>query len=290
MAEAVIQNVSDTAFWVAHYRGVESSRSDALFRDPLAAVLAGERGKNIAHDIPMGMMTQWIVAVRTVIIDDFLRQAVAEGADTILNLGAGLDTRPYRMELPDSLVWVEADYPWMVEFKERKLAEEKPRCQLRRVDLDLADATERRRVLQEVNASARKMVVLTEGVVPYLSEEEAAPLAEDLRALDHARYWIVDYFAPQVMKFRERRGMGKKMRNAPFKFAPQDWHGFFAQHGWQAKEIRYLTEEGNRLGRPIRLPVVPRMFAKMQGLWATKERRAAFQRFAGYVLLEPKSK
>ncbi len=38
-----IENVSDTARWVAVYRAMESARSDAIFRDPFAERLAGER-------------------------------------------------------------------------------------------------------------------------------------------------------------------------------------------------------------------------------------------------------
>ncbi|MDE3110116.1 MAG: class I SAM-dependent methyltransferase, partial [Acidobacteriota bacterium] len=48
-----MQHVSDTAFWVAHYRAIEGERPDALFHDPLAGVLAGERGRNIAEHMPM---------------------------------------------------------------------------------------------------------------------------------------------------------------------------------------------------------------------------------------------
>jgi O-methyltransferase involved in polyketide biosynthesis len=47
--------------------------------------------------------------IRTVIIDDRIKLAIGEGVDTILNLGAGLDTRPYRMDLPKTLRWVEFD-------------------------------------------------------------------------------------------------------------------------------------------------------------------------------------
>ncbi len=43
--EAAIRNVSDTALWVAMYRAMESERADALFYDPYARVLAGERGE-----------------------------------------------------------------------------------------------------------------------------------------------------------------------------------------------------------------------------------------------------
>ncbi len=137
MATALIGNVSDTAFWVAHHRALESERADALFRDPLARILAGDRGRQIADEMPQPQMTSWAIVIRTCIIDDFIRYAIAQGADMILNLGAGLDTRPYRMELPGSLAWIEVDYPDVIAFKEsRYLAEETERLG-RRLPLSL---------------------------------------------------------------------------------------------------------------------------------------------------------
>lgn len=122
------------------------------------------------------------------------------------------------------------------------------------LDHDLADRSKRRVFLGTVSAYARNMLVLTEGVVPYLSVEEAASLADDLRQLGSVRYWVVDYFSPEATKYRRRKGMDRKMQNAPFRFEPGDWHGFFREHGWQAGEGRYLMEESERLGRPMPIP------------------------------------
>ena len=69
-----IQHVTETAPWVAACRALESSRPDALFHDPLAAGLAGERGFKIARTLPDGL---WVVAIRTVVIDAFLRSAIS---------------------------------------------------------------------------------------------------------------------------------------------------------------------------------------------------------------------
>lgn len=288
MPEQLIGDVSDTAFWVAHYRAVEGERPDALFHDPLAGVLAGERGKKIAEAMPMTFWTGWSVVLRTCIIDDYVRQAIAEGVETILNLGAGLDTRPYRMDLPEGLQWIEADYPHMIEFKEERLANEKPHCRLERVKIDLADVAARRRMLAEVDARASKMLVLTEGVVPYLNEEQAASLADDLRTLRHARYWVLDYFSPEVVKYRGRNNMHQHMQNAPFQFAPDDWWGFFEKHGWRAREVRYYWEEAQRRNRQLHLPWHMRAMFAIRGLFLSKQQREAFQKLAGYVLMEPK--
>jgi O-methyltransferase involved in polyketide biosynthesis len=129
--------------------------------------------------------------------------------------------------------------------------------------------------------------VVTEGVVPYLSAEEVASLAHDLRGLDHAGYWVVDYFHAAAMKYRQRKGMGRAMQNAPFRFAPADWLGFFQEHGWQAREIRYLAEEAERLRRPMPLPRLMKIGIKIAGLFLSKQRRKAVREFMGYVLLEP---
>jgi methyltransferase (TIGR00027 family) len=286
MAHTVLKDVSDTAFWIAHLRHVETERPDALFKDPLAGQLAGNRGKDIANAMPRSMVTAWAIVMRTCIIDSHIRTALAEGADTVLNLGAGLDTRPYRMELPASLDWVEVDYAHIINYKKERLAHETPRCRLTRIKCDLADDAARRRLLGEVNASAKKLLVLTEGFVPYLSTEEVATLADDIRDLDHAKYWLVDYFSPQLLKYRQRQ-FGERTRNAPFKFSPDDWLGFFENHGWRCRQIRYLAEEAERLKRQIELPFWPALLANAQRLLAPSARRDAFKRMAGHILLEP---
>ena len=288
MADTLIENVSDTAFWIAHHRAIETQRPDALFRDPLAGVLAGERGKNIAETMPTSFMTGWAVVIRTCIIDDYIRLALAEGVDTVLNLGAGLDTRPYRMDLPSSLLWIEADYPHMIEFKKERLSQETPRCRLERVSVDLTNRVERHRLFEQANARAKKIFVLSEGVTPYLSPEEVASLAEDLKAMDRVCYWVVDYFAPEMIKFRQGR-LRQKMQNAPFKFAPKDWFSFFQERGWRVKEIRYLSAEGERLGRKLEVPLRVKLLFLPRALFASPEQRARFKKMVGYVLLEPES-
>lgn len=285
MPETLIENVSDTAFWVAHYRALESARPDALFQDPFAGLLAGHHGEKIARSMSGKFMTAWSVTIRTCIIDDYVRFAIAHGVDAVLNLGAGLDTRPYRMDLPSSLYWIEADYPHVIDFKQCRLEKEKPRCRLERVRLDLANPSERLKLLSRTNAGARKILVLTEGVVPYLSVQNVGSLADDLAALDHAAYWVLEYFSPEALKFRIRMAR-RALRNAPFKFDPGDWFGFFGAHGWQCRELRYLADEGDRLRRPLRFPLPLKLILSFRALFASKERRKSFRNFAAYIMLE----
>jgi methyltransferase (TIGR00027 family) len=289
MTDSLIENVSDTAFWVAYHRGREGTRADALFRDPLAAVLAGERGKMIAQAMPSAFFTAWMIAMRTSIIDGFVREAIAAGADTVVNLGAGLDTRPYRMDLPRTLTWIEVDYAPVIDFKTQQLGGEIPRCRLERVQLDLADVAERRKMLSGINARARSMLVITEGVIPYLATEEVGALADDLKALDHVHWWVVDYFSPEAIEYRKRH-MAKRMQNAPFKFEPGDWASFFAGHGWRREELRYIADEAERVRRPVPLPWWMAIGWAFRGVFAGRRQREAFRRLAGYATLVPQVK
>jgi O-methyltransferase involved in polyketide biosynthesis len=65
----LIRNVSDTARWVAAYRAMETARPDALFRDPFADRLAGERGRQIVRELPRGEDSAWSMVVRNVVFD-----------------------------------------------------------------------------------------------------------------------------------------------------------------------------------------------------------------------------
>src|SRR2546423_15569823 len=98
-----IRDISDTARWVAVYRARETERADAAFRDPFARRLAGERGEQIAAAMPFAEKNSWPFVARTWLIDQMIAEQIGQGADMVINLAAGLDARPYRMELPASL-------------------------------------------------------------------------------------------------------------------------------------------------------------------------------------------
>ena len=131
--ESQIRGISDTARWVAVYRARESERPDAVFRDPYARRLAGERGEQIAASIPFAEKHSWPFVARTWDIDQIVRERARQDVDMVVNLAAGLDVRPYRLELPASLQWVEVDLPDLLTYKEAILRSEKPVCALERI-------------------------------------------------------------------------------------------------------------------------------------------------------------
>ena len=284
MKSSAIQDVTDTALWVAAYRALETERDDALFRDPLAARLVGERGFEIAKQMKSAGRVGWAVVIRTCIIDALIQDAIASGIDAVVNLGAGLDTRPYRMNLPSTLRWIEVDFPTMIELKETRLQAEKANCPLERIALDLRDREKRRKLFTDIGLKSKRVLVLTEGVVPYLANDAAAELAQDLRAHDHFKFWVLDYFSSKISRFMRSGRFGRKLKNAPLQFRPDDWTEFFSQQGWHLKTLRSLPEEGEKLGRPFLSP----WWTKIIRLVTSKKRLRALRQMFGYALLEPK--
>ena len=182
MSDPLIRDISDTARWMAVYRARETRRPDAVFRDPFAKALAGERGEQIAKSVGFGEENDWPFVARTYLFDQVIKAQVAAGADLVLNLAAGLDTRPYRMELPASLRWVEVDLPEILDYKEAILGDAKPVCAVERVRLDLSNSDARRGLFSRLARSAGNVLVISEGLVIYLMPAEVAALAEDLAA------------------------------------------------------------------------------------------------------------
>lgn len=273
----LVRNVSDTARWVASYRAQESARSDALFSDPLAEKLAGERGRAIAGSSIRH--AAWALVTRTKLIDDLVATVLRNGTDRVLNLAAGFDTRPYRLPLSSELSWVEADLPALIEEKNQLLEGETPRCRVERVAVDLSVPDARRAFLAQRTAGASAVTIITEGLVVYLDEELVTEMARDFLANPAVRYWILDFNSPRIRQDIVRR-LGRMLDNAPMKFAPPNGVAFFEQLGWKPREIHSLFHAAARVKR---LAWWMRPFALLPG---PNVRDLKDQRWTGVVLLE----
>ena len=245
-----VRNISDTALWVAHYRAVESERPDAHFRDPYARALAGERGARIARSQQFGERNAWAFVARTVLIDRMIADAIRAGVDLVINLAAGLDTRPFRMDLPPALRWIEVDLPGILEYKEQILGAAVSRCSLERVRLDLSEEGARRALFTRLDASARDTLIVSEGLLIYLSPAQVSSLARDLGAQPTFRHWIIDLSSPGLMKMLARQtGQAIVEAGAPFQFAPFEGPDFFRPLGWTPVRVESLLKAARTQNR-----------------------------------------
>jgi methyltransferase (TIGR00027 family) len=208
----------------------------------------GDRGPAIARAMPRAPMVEWGMSVRTSAIDHLIEEAIDLGVDTVVNLGAGLDTRPYRMRLPKALRWVELDFPQIVDLKDAKLIEHAPRCELARIGVDLLDLRARAEVLAHYAAGSKSLLFITEGVLPYFCADDAALLAAELYAAPASRFWIQDF--DNAGSRRLPRGWEAKLQAAPLLLEVTDWFEFFARFGWRPAQVTTNIEESHRIARP----------------------------------------
>lgn len=281
-----IRNVSDTAHWVAMYRAMETDRRDALFRDPYARRLAGPRGEAIVRTMPRGRAMAWAMIVRTAVMDEIILRAVnRDGVRTVANLAAGLDARPWRLDLPMKLTWLDVDLPDIQQYKRDALQGEKPQCQLEWVPADLANADARRSVLAKVASSPGPALVVTEGLLIYLEREQVMALATDLAATPNLRWWLIDIASPGLLKMMGRTWGKGVSQSAPFKFAPEEDTAFFEPAGWKEVEYRSMFEESLRLKRTMLFARFWKVVGRIMTVFNPKKREE-FKRFSGIVLME----
>jgi methyltransferase (TIGR00027 family) len=277
-----IRNVSDTALWVAIYRAMESDRSDALFHDPYARRLGGARGEAIVRAMPNGRSMAWPLVVRVAVMDEIVLRCVAAGARTVLNLAAGLDARPYRLDLPAGLRWLHVDMPEMVDYFREHMAQETPRCRLEFIAADLRDAQRRREVLAQATAEG-PVLVITEGLLIYLEADDVAALARDLHEVAQARWWLADLASPALLRYVANSwGHAVQEGNAPFRFGPREGTAFFAPYGWREAEFRSTWDEAWRLNRKPAAAWLWRVLSWFQ----PRHKVEAGRRMSAIVLLE----
>ncbi|NOT78060.1 MAG: class I SAM-dependent methyltransferase [Bacteriovoracaceae bacterium] len=285
-----INHVSDTALWVAAYRALESKKTNALFKDEFAQILIGQLGKGLASYTQGSRYTAWSVVIRTLIIDELISKILENPfseIDTILNLGAGLDTRPYRMSLPQKINWIEADFPQIIDLKNEKLDRFTPNCQLKRIAIDLTDIDKRKKFLTEISDKSKNILVLTEGVIPYLTNKQAESLACDLYALQNFKLWITEYYSPEILKFLRTPKRLKQMENSPFLFYPDHWFNFFKERGWKEEVTKYFGIETLKYGRTPPTPGwIKELIIKDESIENIAKHQKLIQTYLGYSLYQ----
>jgi len=110
MEESMATFTNDSALMIAHERALETEKGEtALIQDPYARLLAGKKGPDLSDKFGQAcgqfqfedwpeFHKQWTV-VRSKFIDDKINTLATSGCGLqMVNLGAGLDTRVFRLD------------------------------------------------------------------------------------------------------------------------------------------------------------------------------------------------
>jgi methyltransferase (TIGR00027 family) len=178
--EGVDGGVGLTAFLVAAARAIETYRDDSLAQDTYAEHFV--RAAPACADWPVriqqvpegdgnplwGRFARYF-GLRTRVLDDFLLRSVRTGPRQVVLLGAGLDTRAFRLDWPSGCEVFEVDRAGVLEFKHQVLTDLAATPKVKRVTVPVDLRADWVGALTNVGfAPAAPSVWLAEGLLFYL--------------------------------------------------------------------------------------------------------------------------
>ena len=252
--------VGSTSRMMAAVRAIETQRADRLFEDPLAAQLAGD--EMIAEVIPKVKEYENrgtpVVAVRTRFFDDFL-MSVARSIRQVVILGAGMDTRAFRLTWhPDTQLY-EIDKPEVLQLKESLLENSQALCHRHSLSIDLKQPWHDLLVAQGYQIDIPS-VWLVEGVFYYLNENEVHDLLKTISNLSAPTSWLGTDLINTTLILQINNELSKYWR-----YGCEEPETLFATYGWRASVVQPGDEQAH-FGRftykfpPRNLPDVARSF------------------------------
>jgi O-methyltransferase involved in polyketide biosynthesis len=181
------------------------------------------------------------------------------------------------------LHWVDVDFPDILRYKLETLGAAKPNCSYEAIEADLTDAEARKALFARIGARSKRTLVVSEGLLIYLSDADVAALASDLHAAPSFWRWVIDLANPRLLKMMTKSwGAAVASGNAPFKFAPPQGTDFFRELGWAERAYYSTMEEAERLDREMKMMWLWRFL----GRFYPARMREEFRRMSGIVLLE----
>ncbi|GAA1269578.1 class I SAM-dependent methyltransferase [Streptomyces aureus] len=253
-----------TAVGVARVRALETARENALFHDPLALAFATAGGLGPDSALPprgdeasqrRKLGVAFSIIIRTKFLDDLLEQASAAGVRQVVLLGAGMDSRAFRMDWPEGTRLFEVDTAEPLDFKASVLRQERavPRCTRITVPVDLREDWPAA-LAAAGHAPTLPTVWIAEGLLIYLPEDAVELLLTRIGAgsAPGSRMGLTLGSRGVIDRFGADAGPGSAASMWVSEM-PEDPVGWLAGHGWEA-ESHTLRERGAAYGRPISTP------------------------------------
>jgi methyltransferase (TIGR00027 family) len=253
--------VSRTSLTVAAHRARETERDGALFMDPFARRLAGTEGFAAAEEIARASGLLWrhdvpsMFALRTRFFDDAARDAVArQQIHQVVIVGAGMDTRSYRIQRPAGTRLFEVDRPEAFDHKRPILDSTgaRPHCELHIVPADLRDDWIASLIQAGFDANATTLWIV-EGIIYYLAVADAHRLLDDIATHCSPGSTLLVDVAPTLMRDLPELQPWRDALTAmgePFQSFTDDGRAFLAPHGWEA-DARSIADVAQDLGYTV---------------------------------------
>lgn len=251
-----LQGSQQTLLITLYGKAMDNRSAQPLLHDELADEIV----RRIDYDFgrfPLNPGQIAGLALRARVLDDWAREWLAQHPDTIvLHLGCGLDTRVFRINPPADLDWIDVDYPEVIELRRELMPERYGSYRMLAADASDPDW------LAPI-AGGRAVLVISEGLLPYLREADARALVQRVVDRFPRGQWLCDIYSRCAVRLLQRSWVARRT-GARF----GDW-GFDDPRQMEAWHPRLSFVDEPRLAQRPEVAALP---PRQQWLYRTYDR------------------
>ncbi|HEU4837184.1 MAG TPA: SAM-dependent methyltransferase [Pyrinomonadaceae bacterium] len=232
--------ISKTAFYCCGVRMQDAERDKPVCGDTYAKAFMNEQGLQILETFKDETRPNTSNVARHRLIDDLLRKELAANPNlTIVIIGAGFDTRAFRLK---GGTWIELDEPQVITYKDERLPTSTSDNELHRISIDFATDSLEQKLTPF--SGRNPVAIVIEGVLMYLEQAAIDQLLQTLHRLFPQHKLICDlmtrdFFEKNATTIHEKlTGMG-----ATFKFMIDNPEELFLKNGYRQLEKIPIVEQ-----------------------------------------------
>lgn len=213
-----------TALPIAASRAIAHGQPNSLIHDPLAQkFLQGGH----EHLLQRASANTEYMTLRCLIGDDLVTKEHTQGVRQVVSLGAGMDSRAFRLNLPGTTVF-EVDKPDLFKFKEPLVKDVSLTCTARKTVTGTLGEIKLGQALQREGFDPQQPTTwLMEGLLPYLTRPVMQSVAQDIGQLSAPGSGL---WGDSFSKTSVDRGM--VFHGVPFASGWDDYDALFRKAGF----------------------------------------------------------
>ena len=200
----------------------------------------------------------WGTLLRTQVFDQIAREFIDQNPDGfVVNLGAGLCTRYFRLAVPQGITWLELDLPEVIKIKERFCTSTE---KFRLISFDLGSESAWSELTESLT---RPTLVLSEGVFMFLPPAAVdAVFSRFLRLPNPSLKFAFDYLHPWIRRFRWLQPKSFRATGASYLWAVRSMNDLLTSQS----QLRLITDQALSARFPWRLKVMSWILRRIAGL------------------------
>lgn len=248
--------VSNTAYYCCGVRMDDSKRKRPVCNDIHAHKFMDQRGLEIYQPFRSETMPNISNISRCRLIDDHVAAELSESASTtVVTVGAGFDTRPYRLGGGN---WIEIDEAQVIDYKNERLPVSECSNSLTRISIDFASESLSDK-LSQVETDDRVVVVI-EGVFMYLDQQSIENSLRQIQQRFPRHLLLCDLMTRRFFeKFSQSVHDKLVAAGGHFSERPENPVELFEQHGYRSLQAVPMLKRASEVGLlwdELKLPAI----------------------------------